>query len=284
VAVCACEAFDLEGWDLAIVGHFVAFAAFHCHVLTNERELSEIMVEELGEPVVRDMAALAIRRSVLHEVISVHIVVAISASSADVPEGPGLPILHMALETGSGLVRAFKWERGLLVLLDAEHAHLESIREEVALHTVWRHTVLGEHTLVEVLVATVAGIEDDRIRVGSLMALLAINPDMLPLQWIVREVVIELVHGAQGREALLLVALGAVSPELPLVRVFVAGGALVLRYTVPVLEHRQRVTALLVAREAVRRLMLAEEPEVRCTVIEAVLACERGERLLRVAL
>ena len=284
MAVCACEAFDLEGWDLAIVGHFVAFAAFHCHVLTNERELSEIMVEELGEPVVRDMAALAIRRSVLHEVISVHIVVAISASGADVPEGPGLPILHMALETGSGLVRAFKWERGLLVLLDAEHAHTKSIREEVALHTVWRHTVLGEHPLVEVLMAPIAGIEDDRIGVWPLVALLAINPDMLPLQWIVREVVIELVHGAQGREALLLVAFGAVGSEFPFVRILVAGGALVLQNPVPVLEHCQRIAGLLVALETVRRLVLTEQPEARFTMIEAVLACERGERLLRVAL
>ncbi len=284
MTVCAFELWDLEGRDLAIVGHFVALTAFHLDVLPHERELGEVVIEAAGEPILGYVAPRAIGDPLLHEIIPVHIVMAIRAGAADVPEGPVLPILHVACETRCGLVRTIKWERRLLVLFDAEHAHLETIREEVAFHTIRRNTVLGEHALVEVLVTTVAGVEHDGVCVRPLVALLAINSHVFPLQRVVREIVIEVDHGAQSCEALLLVALGAVGPELPFVRILVAGGALVLQHTVPILEHRQWVTGLLVAFEAVRRFVLTEQPEMRCAVIEAILPDERSEGLLRVAL
>lgn len=213
-----------------------------------------------------------------------HIVVAIRARAADIPEGPVLPILHVASETWSGLVRTFKRERRLLMLLDAEHAHLESISKEVAFHAIGGRSVLGEYPFVVVLVATIAGIEHDRIGVGTLVALLAIHAHVPALQREVREVMVELVHGAQGREALLLVALGTVGPELPFVRVLVAGGALVLLNAVPVLEDHQGIAGLLVAFETIGRPVLAEQPEVRSAMVETVLAREHVEGLLRVAL
>lgn len=150
-------------------------------MFSHKRELCEVVIEATGEPVLRDMAPRAVGDTLLHEVIAVHIVVAIGAGAANVPEGPVLPILHVASETGRGLVRTFQREGRLLMLLDAEHAHLESIREEVAFHTIRCHAVLGEHVFVEVLVTTVACVEHDRIRVWPFVALLAIHTHVLPL-------------------------------------------------------------------------------------------------------
>jgi len=104
VTVGAFETFDLKGWHLSDGRHEVAFAAVHGDVLTDQRELGEIMVEELWEPVVGNMAALAIGHAVDRKILSMHIVVAVRTSGADVPEGPILTIFHMALETRRGLV------------------------------------------------------------------------------------------------------------------------------------------------------------------------------------
>lgn len=284
MAVCACELLDLEGRDLPLGRHLVAFAAFHLHMFSHERELCEIVIEAAGEPVLRDVAPRTVGNALLHEVIAMHIVVAIRARVANVPEGPVLPILHVAGETRSSLVRAVQREGGLLMLFDAEHAYTESIGEEVAFHTIGRGAVLGEHAFMEVLVTTIARVEHNGVGVRPLVALLAIHPDVLALQRVVREVVIEIVHGAQGGEALLLVALGTVGPELPFVRILVAGCALVLQNTIPVLEHRQRIAGLLVALKAVRCLVLAQQLEMRRTVIESLLPSEHIESLLRVAL
>ena len=57
----------------------MAFAAIHGHVFSHQREFGEIMIKELGEPVFRDMASLAIGHTVHNEVLTVHIVVAVYA-------------------------------------------------------------------------------------------------------------------------------------------------------------------------------------------------------------
>ncbi len=42
------------------------------------------------------------------------------------------------------------------MLFQREHAHIESVQHRMALGTIGRHIVLGEFTLVIILVATVA--------------------------------------------------------------------------------------------------------------------------------
>lgn len=170
------------------------------------------------------------------------------------------------------------------MLLQGIDAHLEAIGEAVALDAVRRDPILGELTLVVVFVAARAGVERDWIRVRPLMALLAVHAYMLPLQREVGRPVIEPVHGAKGLEALLLVALRALGAELSFVRVLVAGGAVVLLHAQSVLEHRQRITGPLVAFEAVRGGVLADQPEVGRIMVEPGLPDKGLEGLVRVAL
>ena len=84
----------------------MALAAIHSRMLPHQGEGGEIVVEAAGDPIVSHMAPGAVRDAVLLEVVAMHILMAIGAGAADVPESPFRWLLQVASEAGRCQVRA----------------------------------------------------------------------------------------------------------------------------------------------------------------------------------
>lgn len=126
MTVGAFEPLDLERGHFPVITRLVALLAFHLHVLSDEGESREVVIEELGIPVLRDMASFAIGHTVLREIVAMHILVTIVAGSCKVTEQPFLlrphrfPLRAIDKVTGHarcGDMRALQWEPGGSVLL-----------------------------------------------------------------------------------------------------------------------------------------------------------------------
>jgi len=154
----------------------------------------------------------------------------------------------------------------------------------MALHAIRRDTILGKFAFVEVGVASIARVENHRFGKAVRVALLAIHIHVFPLQWKIRQRMIEGVHVLQFLEAGLLVALRTIRPEFPFVRILVTGHALVLGHAFVIREHAKGITRLRMARKTIRGLVLSVQFERGRVVIETSFPLEIREPILAMAL
>lgn len=225
------------------------------------------VVEIVLLPVVRDMAIFTGLAGIIFIIQAplMHILVAVNTPLPDIPEHPFF-LLQVTSEAGRGQMGAVQGKFGFIMIFKGEERDPESILG-MTIRAIAHGRRGSKNPIVIILMAGGAGVVRQRGRQGLGMALTAINCGVFSPELEVRQIMVEPV-GVDIPERLFIVAIHAAVPELAVVGILMAGGAVIGADTQPILKDQGRGSIHIVAFCAVGPLVGAFEGEIGLVVVE----------------